>query len=344
MATLWHTQRYADMKERKKDARLLLALCLPLMHMCQQEPTLRERIDPMCEGAIWEGIDVFKAFSKHPYEFYRITGETIGTFTEMLTSVGIAIRGTRVDGLSPKNKLLMTLMWLRSYPTYPLLALTFGVSISTVSRVVNKGWRVLWHQYHLDIVWPTVEEWENMRNDWEELEGVVGCIDGTSHEIAIPGVEPQRLFYSGHRKYHCLHTQVIIDNSHKIRYIHSGFLGHMNDAQTFALLPDICPIGPLHFPANCWLLADSIYPCRHPLITSFKINQIENQPNCVQQERKAFNSVHRSRRVYVEILIGYFKVFRVIATLYRHPREQLARLVELCAALAQRRVSLFETI
>ena len=64
-----------------------------------------------------------------------------------------------------------------------------------------------------------------------------GAIDGTSHRIYKPQTEPQEEFYSGHRRYHSMHTQVIVDNIKKIRLIRSGYMGHLNDAATFVLLP-----------------------------------------------------------------------------------------------------------
>ena len=46
-----------------------------------------------------------------------------------------------------------------------------------------------------------------------DMPNVVSAIDGTSHEIQIPSNEPQQQFDSGHRKYHCIHTQVKKYNS-----------------------------------------------------------------------------------------------------------------------------------
>lgn len=331
-------------RQKRKEVAAFITLCLPLMHMSNHQPSMRQRINPNEEFGHWVGVDVHKNFSTHPYEFFRVTGETVETFMDILITIAPALRQTRSGKLSPRNRLLMTLMWLKCYPTYPLLSLMFGVSLTTVSETVQEVWIILWQQYRLDIAWPTVEEWQSMGNELEFLDGVVGYIDGTSHEISIPEVEPQRLFYSGHRKFHCIHTQVVADVHRRIRYIHSGFPGHMNDAQTLALMPLISPDGPLNFPGDCWLLADAIYPCRHPTLPPYKSNQIIRAPAEIQLEMKKFNKIHKRNRVYIEIVIGYLKHFRVIGSVYRHPRHALARIVELCAALAERRVNLFENI
>ena len=36
------------------------------------------------------------------------------------------------------------------------------------------------------IRWPNIEEWDGLRDNWLELKGAVGCIDGTSHRINRP--------------------------------------------------------------------------------------------------------------------------------------------------------------
>ena len=201
---------------------------------------------------------------------------------------------------------------------------------------------------YLDIEWPSMEEWRNLMNNWTDLHGIVGCIDGTSHAIytctCMPGDGTQRLYYSGHRKYHCIHSVVIIDNEKRIRYIHSGFRGHLNDDNIYRELPQISPNGQLQFPGECWLLADSIYPYQHPLITPFKQNQINAVPPEDTGSMVDFNEEHKIHRVYVEHVIGQLKSFRCISYIFCHRKIKLARLVDLCAALSQRRVALYDTL
>ena len=76
----------------------------------------------------------------------------------------------------------------------------------------------------------------------------IKAIDRTSHVIYRPQVEPQETYYSGHRNYHAVHTQIIVEI---IRYVESGFLGHQNDGQQFMLMQLIGR--DLPFPDNCFL-------------------------------------------------------------------------------------------
>ena len=68
-----------------------------------------------------------------------------------------------------------------------------------------------------------------------------GCIDGTPHEIYRSQVEPQAQFYSGHRHYHVVNTQLIVDNQGNIVFLQAGFLGSINDAGNFILMDRIGP-------------------------------------------------------------------------------------------------------
>ena len=74
-----------------------------------------------------------------------------------------------------------------------------------------------------------------------------------------------------------------------IGYVHSGILGHMNDAQSFNSLPDISPKTGLPFPRETLILGDKIYPCRYPLITGFTAAQISTQPPLERERRLVFN-------------------------------------------------------
>ena len=58
------------------------------------------------------------------------------------------------------------------------------------------------------IQWPTIPVWWQRKGYCSDMPNSVSAIDGTSHEIQIQFNEPQQQFDSGHRKYHCIHTQV----------------------------------------------------------------------------------------------------------------------------------------
>ena len=131
-----------------------------------------------------------------------------------ISSIRIADKRFRMSRLSLANRVLLTLVWLRQYPTCSVLSLTFGVTTCTVGRIIESYWVLLWENVRSTCDFLALSAY--LRGNWPEMPAVVGCIDGASHEILMPMVENQAEFYSGHGKYHCYHTQVLHVNTSKL--------------------------------------------------------------------------------------------------------------------------------
>ena len=225
------------------------------------------------------------------------------------------------------------MIWLRSYPTYHFLSAMFNISISTVKDEIRLLIPLFYLKLRNFIVWPSVDEWKSMAYTWEKIPAAVGAIDGTSHEIYRPSDEDQAIYYSGHRQYHAIHTQVVVDNNSKIRYIESGFPGHLNDAQQYRLMNDIGNVLP--FPNDCILLGDKIYPNRHPILTEFTELQLRQRDDRLRCRK--LNKYIRQYRVYVEHAIAEIKCYRSVGTIWRHRRSTLPRVVTICVGLVCRK-------
>ena len=168
----------------------------------------------------------------------------------------------REHKLSIPNRILLFIMWLKTYANYALLGFVFDVSSSTVSREIQNMIPLFWEYTHRVIQWPTINRWREMKNTLEYFHNCVGYIDGTVHEIERPRDNlEQRVFYDGHHHYHNISTQVIVDVKKNIRYIHTGFPGRLNDAGQFLELLQIGHLAgdQLQFPLECYLLGDKGY-------------------------------------------------------------------------------------
>ena len=187
---------------------MILLNCAPRQNLEPIRSRIASKWPP--ENAAWTGRDVFSSFAEHRQEFWLLTSETPETFQELLPLVKrrfyTDIRH-RDGTLSPGNRLLLTLIWLRHYPTYETLSLLFKVPKTSVFRIVHKTWIAMWQYFREKNMWHNRHEWLQLRGTWPEMPNVVGAIDGTSHRIYMPK-RNQQLYYSGHRKCHCLHTQV----------------------------------------------------------------------------------------------------------------------------------------
>jgi hypothetical protein len=93
--------------------------------------------------------------SRHPAVFQAMTGLTVAAFDDLLTDLlpacvratpprltrpnrRRAIGGGRHAALCWTNQVLLTVIWLRTYPTNAVLAYLMGVSDSTISRVLAR--------------------------------------------------------------------------------------------------------------------------------------------------------------------------------------------------------------
>ena len=308
---------------------------------------LRHRFLVLFDGQprerVLRGRDYWHELVHDGPRFFSLTGETPQSLTTIvddlerqLLSRSRYARRFRQFKLNARNRVLMVFMWLRHYPREELLAAQFGVSTNMVSRDIHHIVPLLWHYFESQITWPNQLEWLALAGNWDEFPNTVGAIDGTMTEVNIPQSEPQHEFYSGYGRYHCMSTQIIIDNTKKIRFLRSGFLGHCNDAQQYQLLPRIGDGEELQFPNDLNLLADSIYPNGHPLLTPFRINQEGAGLN--QENIRLYNLCHRHYRATVEHVISDFKTYAVMKGKYRHERWFLPIVANVCAALAHRRI------
>lgn len=242
------------------------------------------------------------------------------------------------------NKVLLTFMWLRKYPCIDTLALIFDVSPSTVSAIIHRVVPVLWRFFENQVSWPSIAEWNALRGIWPSFPDAVGCIDGTPHEIYRPEVEPQWEFCSGHRHYHLMNTQLIVDSLGSIVFLQAGFLGSMNDAGNFHLMARIGPGTNYDMPHGAVLLSDKGYGDVVPLLTPFRAAQIRPMLRHHQRLARRFNRKMSKCRIIIEHTIKHLKTYQAIGTIWRHPRWFQPVVVELCTFLGQRHVVLFNDV
>ena len=331
---------------------LLVSLVNP-PHGDQLLPIM-QRLDPTFFGSDFRGRNVFGDIENQRFLFWLNTGELPETLVSITTRVSVQLsrltrRGgvrqrSRMSKLSNINKVLLTLMWLRKYPCIDTLALFFDVSPATISSIIHGVVPVLWRYFSNQVTWPPNAEWNNMRGNWRSFPDAVGCIDGTPHEIFRPQSEPQAEFFSGHRHYHLMNTQLIIDNCGNIAFLQAGFLGAMNDSGNYLLMERIGPRTNYDLPVGVSLLADKGYADVAPLLTPFRAIQIRRMPRDEQRLARKFNRKHSKCRILIEHTIKHVKTYQAVGSLWRHPRWFQPIVVELCTFLAQRHIVLFENI
>lgn len=328
---------------------LFVALQPPLAY---QHLPLVQRLFPGFHGHPYNGRDVYSLICGQSWHFWRNTGETPLSFLQLVRDLTPTLNQLNVHGvprmrlrrqnLNLTNQILLVLIWLRKYPHIDTLALLFDIDPASIVRIIYKILPELWRHFHNQINWANNLEWLNMMGNWPEFPTAVGSIDATPHEIYRPITEPQRLFYSGHRHYHCFSTQLILDSHGHLRHVHAGFVGSMADANAYRHMLPIGPGLPLSIPPGAQFLADKAYPDGGPLLTPIRANQMRLLNNRGRRRARKFNRLLGKRRTKIEHVFKELKTFKAIGGLWRHPRWLMPVCIELCAFLAERRVRLFE--
>lgn len=72
-----------------------------------------------------------------------------------------------------------------------------------------------------------------------------------------------------------------------------------------------------------------IYPCRYPLVTPYTRRQLNLHPPHIRRKCRKLNRLITHYRVKVEHAICDIERYRVIGTLWRHPRRKMKKIVEL---------------
>ena len=98
---------------------------------------------------------------------------------------------------------------------------------------------------------------------------------------------------------------------------------------------------PLQFPAECYLLADKGYPNRYPLITPYRVNQINP---ATQNEQRLYNTEHAAHRIYIEFVMRRMKTYRAVGLIFKHDWNMLPLVADISAFLAQRNIALLNAL
>ncbi len=145
----------------------------------------------------------------NPKKFLRKIGVKRRTFLAIVKLVNASLaeerrqqpmrcRGKQTTTISVTNRVLLTLYYLRQYPTFEELGDRFGVSESYANKLYHR---------HLDILVKVLRLPGKKSLLDQELVGIL--IDVTEQPVERP-VKKQRQWFSGKKQRHTLKTQLIV--------------------------------------------------------------------------------------------------------------------------------------
>jgi len=173
----------------------------------------------------------YEHLKQHPNVFLKMTGLRIGEFDTLVDELlpefvqseyerlrrpdrQREIGGGQHSELDSRDQLLLTVVWLRVYPTHEVLGYLFGVSDSTVSRISARVLPLLEQAGRDTLRLPDPgrkrhQTLDQLLRDTPELAVV---IDSFEQKVQGPKDRNERDgFYSGKKKTHTLKSQIAVN-------------------------------------------------------------------------------------------------------------------------------------
>ncbi|KXJ23245.1 Prokineticin receptor 2 [Exaiptasia diaphana] len=168
------------------------------------------------------------------------------------------------------------------------------------------------------------------------------CIQTTKRLSRVQAIQTH--MNEEQRKARARRTQAACTSPGSVYLLVASLGGSTHDATSYRLMTPVGPGQPLSLPNGAKLLADKAYPGAHPLLTAVRAQQMRLLNRRDRRRAHRFNRRLSSRRIKVEHVFKEMKTYRAISSIWRHQRWFMPVCIELAAFLAERRVSLFESI
>jgi hypothetical protein len=272
-----------------------------------------------------------KIKAKKKAKFKRLVGISQEKFNHVVSSLkshqselkkhnGLKRRGLNKSKVSLEDRLLLTLYYLRHYPTFDNLAAIFSISESYCQKIYSKISRMLANILKLP-----------SRKTLLEKGFSTLIIDVTEQRIERPQ-KGQKAFYSGKKHYHTIKAQLIICAlTMQILSVVMG-KGRQHD---FALFK----ASKLLLDPNSKLLADSGYQGIEKYHKNSIIPFKKKKGKSLTTKEKAHNKALSKQRVLVENVNRQCKIFRIVKDVYRGKHKNYSLNWHLISAIVNFRYS-----
>jgi hypothetical protein len=234
-----------------------------------------------------------------------------------------------------RDRLLMTLFWLRVYPTYELLGWLFGLDKSNAWHNVQDVLATLEQMACFPLEWPKAQRpltsQEDLFDAFPEVRLVVDATEQSFHRLK--GWDNQKPFYSGKKKRHTIKAQLICTPSGRVGSVGPSVPGSVHDltllrksGEADELLPEEGLMTDLAYVG----LADD-RPGLHVVLPHKAKKDV-----ALSDEQKAYNKRVSRCRVVVENLLARLKVFQVLRQTFRSVFGRHAQVFRVVALLVDR--------
>jgi hypothetical protein len=253
-----------------------------------------------------------------------------------------AAGGGHPFALSFRAQLLLTVIWLRVYPTCPVLGFLFGISHPTVLRTIARVLPILEQAGRDTMRLPGHgRPGRRSRRDLPELRAAIPelavIVDTFEQRVQRPRdrAEADR-YYSGKKKQHTLKTQLATDRqTGQIVDVPDSVCGPTNDLALLKasglldrLDPDVGALGDLAYVGIA-----PLHPAGLGFTPRRKPREKPRPPEDI-----AYNAAFAAERIAVEHTIGRLRRYQALAQLDRHHRQAHSARVRAVAGLVNRQL------
>lgn len=287
--------------------------------------------------------------SQHPTVFQKCTGMTVDLFEQLVDEVLPMYLAAEIQRLSRRprqralgaghpfeldgrDQVLLTVIWLRLYPIHEVLGYLFGISDSTVSRLIERVLPVLEQSGRdgMRLPDPGKKRRRQLSDLLQAIPELSVIVDSFEQRVQRPPGDDSH--YSGKKKQHTLKSQVVVDSaSGRIVDVSQSVPGPTADIKLLEhsglldRLPDEMGIGgDLAYLKLATLRRYGFSPRRKP--------RGKDRP----PEDVTYNRAFAQFRIVVEQTIGQVRRFQSVTATDRNHRRQHAARVTAVAGLVNR--------
>jgi DDE superfamily endonuclease len=303
----------------------------------------------------------YDSLCRHPDAFPSLTGLNRAEFDRLAAEFESAERQARGSAIATRRhhrplrnapgaghpyrnearaRLLMALVWLRTYPTYEVLGFFFDLHRRNAQLNVRAALEVLDALGTFPFDRPGRDR-RKLRSAAEVMAAfpqVAVIIDAKEQPINRPGgSEAQKPYYSGKKKAHTLKTQVVVDPCGRIETISDSVPGGANHDLTLLRASGVLE----RLGEGEGAMVDKGYVgvrASHPdvpIVIPFKASR--GHP--LTEEQKQSNRVVARYRIVVEHTMAQLNRFTVLRQVFRgRRRERHGGVVRVVAKLVNRRL------
>lgn len=286
----------------------------------------------------------YHSLAQHPFHFKAFTGLKVEEFDRLCAAIGDDWHTQHLEKLKQKNpkrkrkpgaghpfalptikdRLLLTLVWAKLYPSGLLLEYLFGIDESTVGRTIKDVTPLLKGRFLLSALKDLHKGRKPLRTI-EELKALIPDLDAiladaTEQKILRPkDGRKRRPYHSGKKRNFTVKTQIAVNTKGLLIHASPTVGGRTHDYRLFKKsgLPQIIPKGASFYGDSGYQGIARDYPrfCAHlpkkllPGIAS------------LTRSAKIANKKQRRVRIVVENTICQLKKYEVLRQDYRHDRR-----------------------